>query len=174
MPEILRYTYTPTCVGPALIVCSNKGLCAVLLGDCEAQLRRDAIARFINCTLEPDETALEPVCEQIRRCIGNPREPWSLALDIRGTEFQCSVWHALLAIPPGVTVSYSTLAATLGKPHACRAVASACAANPVAIVVPCHRVLRHDGTLGGYRWGLQLKQWLLRRENELLRLSGSG
>ena len=100
------------------------------------------------------------------RRIDNPASPFTLPLDLRGTAFQLQVWNALRAIPVGETVSYQSLANTLGKPGAVRAVARACAANKLAIVVPCHRVVRSDGGLSGYRWGATRKARLLRQESE--------
>lgn len=170
MPETLSYTVASTCLSEALIASSSKGVCAILLGEPTADLLADAGGRFANCQFIRDDAALEPVARHFSRCVGAQPQPWSLPLDMRGTQFQYHVWQTLQSIAPGSTVSYSMLAQMLGKPRACRAVASACAANPLAIVVPCHRVLRQDGTLGGYRWGLHRKQQLLQWEKQRLAL----
>ena len=120
---------------------------------------------FPRATLHGGDAAFEQRIAQIIGFVEAPAIGLDLPLDIRGTAFQQRVWQALRAIPPGQTVSYSTLAAAIGSPRAVRAVASACAANTLAVAIPCHRVIRRDGSLSGYRWGLERKRELLAREH---------
>ncbi|MEH6799558.1 MAG: bifunctional DNA-binding transcriptional regulator/O6-methylguanine-DNA methyltransferase Ada [Halopseudomonas sabulinigri] len=160
----IKYRLAPCSLGLVLAAFSRKGICAILLGDQADDLTADLLNRFpaAECLLAQDE--LGNVFQQVVSLIEEPTRALDLPLDIRGTVFQRQVWQALQQIPPGETASYSDIAARIGSPRAVRAVASACAANPLALVVPCHRVLRRDGALSGYRWGLERKQTLLDRE----------
>lgn len=160
----IKYTLAPCSLGLVLAAFSGKGICAILLGDQADDLTADLLHRFpaAECLLAPDE--LGNVIQQVVSLIEQPTTALDLPLDIRGTVFQRQVWQALQQIPLGETANYSDIAARIGSPRAVRAVASACAANPLALVVPCHRVLRRDGALSGYRWGLERKQALLDRE----------
>lgn len=154
--EVIHYATGQCSLGSILVARSERGVCAILLGD------DDLRARFPNATLVPDDgRALAEVIRHVDRP-GNPHLP----LDIRGTAFQQRVWEALQQIPAGKTATYAQIAERIGKPTSVRAVASACAANPVAVVIPCHRVVRSDGELAGYRWGLERKRELLKRERE--------
>lgn len=154
--ETIRYATGQCSLGPILVARSERGVCAILLGDDDLQ------ERFPKATLVPDDgQALADVI----RYVDLPADP-HLPLDIRGTAFQQRVWKALQAIPAGETATYAQIAERIGSPSSIRAVASACAANPLAVAVPCHRVIRADGTLAGYRWGLDRKRALLRRERK--------
>lgn len=160
------YALSHCSLGHCLVAQSERGICAILLADNEDALLEELRTIFPGARREQaDERFVEQVEEVVRR-IDNPASPFTLPLDLRGTAFQLQVWNALRAIPVGETVSYQSLANALGKPGAVRAVARACAANKLAIVVPCHRVVRSDGGLSGYRWGATRKARLLRQESE--------
>jgi AraC family transcriptional regulator of adaptative response/methylated-DNA-[protein]-cysteine methyltransferase len=152
-------------LGSILVAETARGICAILLGDNPEPLLQSLQDRFPRATLHGGDAAFEQRIAQIIGFVEAPAIGLDLPLDIRGTAFQQRVWQALRAIPPGQTVSYSTLAAAIGSPHAVRAVASACAANTLAVAIPCHRVIRRDGSLSGYRWGLERKRELLAREH---------
>lgn len=158
---VLHYTVVPCALGQVLLATTPQGVAAVLLGDAAAALVADLQQRYPRAVLQPVEAAAQPWVQAVCGHLAQPHQPHGLPLDVQGTAFQQRVWQALQAIPAGQTCSYAALAAAIGQPAAVRAVASACAANPLAVVVPCHRVLRTDGGLGGYRWGLARKQQLL-------------
>lgn len=148
-----------------LAVVSRRGVVAVRLGSDERRLLGEVAAELPHTQLTRDDEALAEVMGalvSLAQGVAAPRLP----LDVRGTAFQASVWAALRAIPSGQTRSYAQVASEVGRPAAVRAVASACAVNPLSLVVPCHRVIRGDGGLGGFRWGLAVKQSLLRAERE--------
>lgn len=151
-------------LGVCLVAESERGICAVLLGDDEASLTADLATRFPAAHCLKDETRLNAHLSQVLAQIARPAQAADLPLDLQGTAFQLQVWQALRAIPPGQTLSYQALAARLGKPAAIRAVASACGANKLAILIPCHRVIRGNGELAGYRWGIHRKALLLAQE----------
>lgn len=151
-------------LGHVLVAATATGVCAVLLGDDPKELLAELQRRFPEAVLVPGGSALQRQASRVRKAIEQPSEKVTLPLDLRGTAFQQRVWRALQRIPSGRTTSYGQLARSLGMPRAVRAVASACGANPVAVLVPCHRVLGSDGKLTGYRWGLQRKRELLERE----------
>lgn len=151
--ELLTVAIAKTSLGLTLVAQSGKGVCAVLFGTSRTSLMRDLKERFPGAVFLKEERALESFVS------GK-----DFALDLRGTPFQARVWQALRKIPSGRTASYADIAQAIGKPKAMRAVAQACAANPVAIAVPCHRVVRSDGALSGYRWGTERKRALLARE----------
>lgn len=157
----LRYAMVDCHVGRCLVAQSSRGICAVLLGDDDAQLDGQLAALFPHAERHRAGEDFNETLEQVVACIHAPDSRFALPLDIQGTLFQQQVWNALRAIPAGETVSYQTLAAKVGKPNAVRAVASACGANRLAIIVPCHRVIRGDGQLSGYRWGVARKAALL-------------
>lgn len=160
--ETIRYRLGPTPLGQLLVAETQRGICAMLLGDDLAALKVDLAHRFPKARLVEDGTlAAFPKAAALT---ADPSARVDLPLDPRGTDFQRSVWKALRAIPAGQTVSYAQLAGRIGKPEAVRAVASACGANPIAVAIPCHRVLRGDGALSGYRWGVARKQQLLAAE----------
>lgn len=160
----ISYAIAPCSLGLVLAAFSTKGACAILLGDDAQLLEADLIRRFPAADCVQQSAELAALMQQVVSLIAEPATAIDFPLDIRGTAFQQQVWQSLQQIPPGRTRSYSEVAASMGKPSAVRAVASACAANPLALVVPCHRVLRSDGSLSGYRWGLERKQALLDRE----------
>ncbi len=162
--ETIRYTVVATPVGAALVAATARGICMTALGDDAAALEADLRRRFPAAALEPADAALADWAERIVRFVTLPRAQPELPLDIRGTAFQAQVWRALQKIPPGTTRSYGEIAAALGRPRAVRAVAAACAANRLALLVPCHRAVRRDGDLAGYRWGIERKRQLLARE----------
>ncbi|HWA89661.1 MAG TPA: methylated-DNA--[protein]-cysteine S-methyltransferase [Rhizomicrobium sp.] len=151
--EALSVAVGETSLGLTLVARSAKGVCAVLFGASRAALLRDLRERF------PSEVFVHETADLERFVDGS-----DFALDLRGTAFQQKVWSALRRIPCGKTASYADIARRIGRPSATRAVAGACAANPVAVAVPCHRVVRSDGSLSGYRWGTARKERLLARE----------
>ncbi|HET6798867.1 MAG TPA: bifunctional DNA-binding transcriptional regulator/O6-methylguanine-DNA methyltransferase Ada [Gemmatimonadales bacterium] len=160
----IRFSIVETEHDQLLIAGTDRGLCAVMLGEdhttLEASLRREYPA----AVLERDDEGLEPWAQSIRDQLGSDDELLPLALDVGGSPFQWQVWEALQKIPRGETRSYQAIARQLGRPTAARAVARACASNRVALVIPCHRAVRGDGSLGGYRWGVERKRRLLQDE----------
>jgi AraC family transcriptional regulator of adaptative response/methylated-DNA-[protein]-cysteine methyltransferase len=161
--EIL-FTVEESTLGRVLVARSNTGLCAVLMGDDEETLERDVRQRFRSADVRRDDRALGLLGARVVAFLEAPEAPLDVPLDLRGTEFQRAVWTALRAIPAGATASYAEVATQIGRPGSVRAVAGACAANALAVVIPCHRVVRSDGGLSGYRWGVERKRDLLRRE----------
>jgi O-6-methylguanine DNA methyltransferase len=152
-------------VGKVLVARTVVGICAVLIGASHRELESDLEARFPGRTLVADAAKVQEDLDKVIQFIAAPRGDFNLPLDMRhGTAFQRRVWDALLTIPCGARISYSALARRIGEPKAVRAVASACAANAIALGIPCHRVVRSDGTISGYRWGTELKRSLLERE----------
>jgi AraC family transcriptional regulator of adaptative response/methylated-DNA-[protein]-cysteine methyltransferase len=152
-------------LGKLLVAATEKGLCAVRIGGTEESLVASLSEEFSSAEIAPDDGQLADAIEQILGNIAGEAPTFDLPLDVRATAFQRRVWEALRAIPQGETRSYQQVAEAIGNPAAVRAVASACASNPVALVVPCHRVIRSDGGMGGYRWGVERKVELLRRES---------
>ncbi len=151
-------------LGAILVARSERGLCAILLDDEPETLVKDLQARFPKAELIGGDKDFEQWVAQVTGFVEAPRLGLALPLDIRGTAFQQRVWQALTDIPPGSTASYADIAERLGNPKAVRAVAGACAANALAVAIPCHRVVRSDGGLSGYRWGVERKRRLLERE----------
>ncbi len=151
-------------LGEFLVAESERGVCAILLGDDPQALLHELETSFPQAQLEPGNSAFDQRVAQVIGWLERPEGEFALPLDLRGTAFQREVWQALRAIAPGSTVSYQELARRIGRPRATRAVAGACAANRLAVVVPCHRVIRQDGGLSGYRWGVERKRALLERE----------
>jgi AraC family transcriptional regulator of adaptative response/methylated-DNA-[protein]-cysteine methyltransferase len=151
-------------LGAILVAASAKGIAAILLGDDPDALVQDLQASFPNAKLIGADPDFEALVAQVVGLIEMPTSRFELPLDVRGTAFQQRVWKALTRIPPGSTVSYAEIARKLGEPRATRAVAGACAANKLAVAIPCHRVVRSDGGLSGYRWGVERKTKLLDRE----------
>lgn len=160
----VRYTLGSCELGRCLVAESERGVCAVLLGDSDAGLTAELRLQFPQAQQAGEDEAFAGRVAQVIRSLDDTRVPLSLPLDIRGSAFQSRVWQALRAIPVGTTASYAEVAAAMGQPNAVRAVARACAANTLAIIVPCHRVIRSDGGLSGYRWGSERKAQLLQRE----------
>jgi AraC family transcriptional regulator of adaptative response/methylated-DNA-[protein]-cysteine methyltransferase len=162
--ETIRFVTVTTPLGWALIAATQRGVCLTALGDDRAPLAAMVHARFPAAEIIAEDPALKDWAERIVRFITAPENTLDLPLDIRGTAFQARVWRALQKIPLGRTATYSEIARELGQPTAVRAVARACATNDVALLVPCHRVIREDGELAGYRWGIERKRELLDRE----------
>ena len=163
--ETIRYTTVKTALGWALVAATSRGICMTALGDEQAPLEADLRRRFPAALIWPADDQLKRWAERIVRFVTDPAEQPDLPLDIRGTAFQARVWRALQKVPPGRTATYTEIAAALGQPKAVRAVAAACAANKLALLVPCHRIVRQDGDLAGYRWGIARKRALLAAEN---------
>ncbi|MGI8488175.1 bifunctional DNA-binding transcriptional regulator/O6-methylguanine-DNA methyltransferase Ada [Pectobacterium polaris] len=151
-------------LGEVLVAESEKGICAILLGDDPEPLLHALQEMFANAQLVGGDVAFEQRMAQVVGFVDDPTIGLTLPLDIRGTAFQQRVWQALRAIPAGETLSYRDVAERIGSPAAVRAVAGACAANRLAVAIPCHRVVRHDGALSGYRWGVVRKRALLEKE----------
>ena len=165
--EEIRFAVGSSRLGQILVAESAKGVAAVLLGDDPNELRRDLERRCPRATLRADDTGLRSVVSQVIAFVESPARSLAVPLDVRGSAFQRRVWEELRAIPVGSTVTYTQVAQRLGMPKSARAVAQACAANPLAVLVPCHRVVRSDGGLSGYRWGVARKRALLDRERQL-------
>lgn len=161
---VIRFAVGQTSLGAILVAATDKGVCAIALGDEPGPLVRSLQDRFPNATLVGGDTAFEATVAKAVGLVEAPGMGAELPLDVRGTAFQERVWQALRAIPAGATASYAEIARRVGSPGSVRAVAQACGANPVAIAIPCHRVIRTDGDLSGYRWGVARKRELLRRE----------
>src|SRR5579863_6073989 len=164
--ETIRFTTVRTALGWALVAATERGICMTALGDERAPLEAELRRRFPAALIWPADAALTLWAERIVQFITRPGAQPDLPLDIRGTAFQALVWRALQKIPPGRTTSYRAIAAALGRPSAVRAVAQAIASNNLALLVPCHRVVRGDGELAGYRWGIERKRALIARERE--------
>jgi len=147
-----------------MVAQTDKGICAIFISDDRDEMTRELARRFPNANLIGDDKGFKQVVEQVVAFVEAPALGLNLPLDVRGTAFQQRVWQALRKIPAGTTVSYSDIANMIGAPTAVRAVGTACGANHIAVAIPCHRVLRTDGGLGGYRWGLERKRKLLDRE----------
>lgn len=162
--EQIRFGIGQSSMGAVLVAQSEQGICAIFLGDDPDALIRELQDRFPKAHLMDSGDGYSRVIEQVVEFIENPEAGLPLPLDIRGTEFQARVWRALQEIPAGSTVSYTDIAERIGSPLSVRAVASACGANAIAVAIPCHRVLRRDGGLSGYRWGVARKHVLLERE----------
>ncbi|RFB80895.1 bifunctional DNA-binding transcriptional regulator/O6-methylguanine-DNA methyltransferase Ada [Methylovirgula sp. 4M-Z18] len=151
-------------LGAILVACSEKGVCAILLGDDPEELARDLQNRFPKADIIGGDPGFEALVAKVVGFVEAPRLGLDLPLDMRGTAFQQRVWQALCDIPAGKTVSYADIAQRIGAPSAVRAVAQACGANKLAVAIPCHRVVRQDGGLSGYRWGVERKRALLAKE----------
>lgn len=162
----LRWSLVPTALGQALVAVTERGVCAVLLGEDAGALEADLRAEFPRATLQRVDAGrdefLAPRVRAVAEALSD--RAGAVPVELIGTAFQQRVWEALMRIPAGETRSYAELADSLGMPRGARAVARACAGNRVAVLVPCHRVIRGDGSLGGYRWGLPRKQALLDSE----------
>ncbi len=162
--EELRFAVGQCFLGAILVAASGKGVAAILLGDDPDALARDLQDRFPRASLIGGDAGFEALVAQAVGLVEAPGLGLDLPLDVRGTAFQQRVWQALRGIPPGETASYAKIAARIGAPGAVRAVGAACAANALAVAIPCHRVVRSDGALSGYRWGVERKRALLARE----------
>lgn len=160
----IRFAIGQCSLGAILVAQSERGVCAILLGDDPQALLQDLQDRFPRANLIGGDAQFEQLVAQVVGLIEAPSIGLALPLDVRGTAFQQRVWQALREIPAGSTASYAEIAARIGAPRAVRAVAQACAANQLAVAIPCHRVVRSDGDLSGYRWGVARKRELLERE----------
>jgi AraC family transcriptional regulator of adaptative response/methylated-DNA-[protein]-cysteine methyltransferase len=160
----IRFAVGQCSLGAILVASTEAGVCAILLGDDPDALLRELQDRFPKARLIGGDKDFEHLVAKVVGFVEAPALGLDLPLDLRGTAFQQRVWQALRDIPAGSTVSYAEVARRLGAPRAVRAVARACASNPVAVAIPCHRVVRTDGGLSGYRWGIERKRALLDRE----------
>jgi AraC family transcriptional regulator of adaptative response/methylated-DNA-[protein]-cysteine methyltransferase len=168
--ETIRYTTVETPVGVVLAASTERGLCSIRVGN-EESLVKGLFEEFPCATIERDDDGLRDVAIVLASAVRGEGDAGVLPLDLQGTVFQIRVWESLRAIPVGETRTYSDVAQQIGSPRAVRAVASACAANAVALAIPCHRVIRRDGSLGGYRWGLHVKEALLIAERDRSKVS---
>lgn len=160
----IAFAVGPCALGRVLVAASARGACAIAFGDGDAALEAGLREEFPHADIRRDARALEPWVRAVARHVAGEEPHLDLPLDVRATAFQRRVWEALRAIPRGETRSYGGLARAIGAPGAARAVASACAANPVAMAIPCHRAVRADGEAGGYKWGIARKRALIERE----------
>ncbi len=160
----IRFALGTCSLGSILVAATEKGVCAILIGDDPAALLRDLEDRFPKAELIGADRDFEQLVAKVVGFVEAPALGLDLPLDVRGTAFQQRVWETLRAIPAGTTASYTEIAQRIGRPKAVRAVAQACAANAIAVAIPCHRVVRNDGALAGYRWGIARKRALLARE----------
>ncbi|WP_151704265.1 bifunctional DNA-binding transcriptional regulator/O6-methylguanine-DNA methyltransferase Ada [Nitrincola alkalilacustris] len=162
----IRYAITSCFLGWITVAATDKGICAIEFGDDPATLLTQLQDRFPKALLSEADKTFSELVQQVIAFIKAPSKGIELPLDIQGTAFQEKVWQALREVPPGSTVSYTDIAQRIGSPKAVRAVAQACASNKLAVIVPCHRVVRSDGALSGYRWGVERKRELLKREKD--------
>jgi AraC family transcriptional regulator of adaptative response/methylated-DNA-[protein]-cysteine methyltransferase len=162
--EEIKFAVGQTSLGAILVASSKKGVASILLGDDPDELVRDLQDRFPKARLIGADREYEALVARVVGLVETPRIGLDLPLDIRGTAFQQRVWRALREIPVGETVSYAEVARRIGSPKAVRAVAGACASNNIALAIPCHRVIRNDGSLSGYAWGVERRRVLLDRE----------
>jgi len=162
--ETIQYRIQECTLGPVAIAASMRGICAILFGEDKAALENDLAARFPTASLIEGDGEFDRLADTVARYIDKLTDTVEFPLDPSGTDFQQRVWRALREIAPGTTASYKEVAIRIGSPKAVRAIARACAANPIAIAIPCHRVVRSDGSMSGYRWGKARKRMLLDRE----------
>ena len=160
----IRFAAGQCSLGAILVARSEKGICVITLGDNPEELVRDLQDRFPNANLIGGDRAFEQLVAQVVGFVEAPQIGLDLPLDVRGTAFQQRVWQALRDIPVGRTVSYADIARRIGEPKAVRAVAQVCGANKIAVAIPCHRVVKNDGALSGYRWGVERKRALLEKD----------
>ncbi|SDR53464.1 AraC family transcriptional regulator, regulatory protein of adaptative response / methylated-DNA-[protein]-cysteine methyltransferase [Rhizobiales bacterium GAS191] len=166
MSDPIRYAWGQSSLGDFVAAVSARGLVAFEFGDDRAALIDRLRLRFADTSLHQDDEALSETIGKLASVIDHPDRDHGLTLDARGTDYEKRVWNALREIPAGQTVSYGDIAAKLGAPREAREVAEACAANSIAILIPCHRVVKKDGSLSGYRWGFKRKRALLTREHK--------
>jgi AraC family transcriptional regulator of adaptative response/methylated-DNA-[protein]-cysteine methyltransferase len=162
--ETLTFAVAPCSLGAILVASSARGVAAILLGDDPDALVRDLHHRFAKAELVGGDASYEALVAKVVGFVEAPETGFDLPLDVRGTAFQERVWQALREVPAGETATYTTIAERIGAPRSVRAVAGSCAANTIAVAIPCHRVVRHDGGIAGYRWGVERKRALLERE----------
>jgi AraC family transcriptional regulator, regulatory protein of adaptative response / methylated-DNA-[protein]-cysteine methyltransferase len=163
---IINYTTVPCSLGRLLVAATERGVCAVKLGDSDAELSIALTNEYPSADIQRTDSMLSDPVDRLLKYLSGNKPDLQLPLDIQATAFQWQVWKSLRTIPYGETRSYREVAKAIGRPAAVRAVARACATNPVALVIPCHRVIREDETLGGYRWGLERKDALLEQEKK--------
>ena len=164
--ESIHFATRESFLGLILVAASEQGICAILLGDNSKRLVAELRSRFPKATLIAGDAGFEETVVKVVRAVETPGSKLDLPLDLRGTALQRRVWHALREIPAGATVTYKEIAAKIGMSATAQEVGEACAANPLAVVVPCHRVVRADRSLAGYRWGINRKRALLQKEQE--------
>jgi AraC family transcriptional regulator, regulatory protein of adaptative response / methylated-DNA-[protein]-cysteine methyltransferase len=162
--DILFHAFGECALGPVLVARSARGVCAILIGADHYALVADLVVRFPDATLIASEAVVRDDLAKVIRFVEKPAEGLHLPLDMRGTPFQRRVWERLRTIPVGRTVTYKDLARWISPLASARAVAGACAANPIALAIPCHRVVRSDGDLADYRWGIERKREMIRKE----------
>lgn len=162
--DTIRYAAGHCSLGALVVARSGRGLCAIQLGDEPEPLIADLERRYPGATDAQHDSNLADALDRVATLIENPAAELGLPLDLRGSDFMHEVWQALRDVPAGATASYGEVARRIGAPASARAVARACAANPLAVAIPCHRVVRADGGLSGYRWGVERKRVLLARE----------
>lgn len=163
--ETIRFAFGDAWLGCVMVAATARGICAILMGEQRDSLLGELRHRFPQAQLESADAALRHQLASVIHVIERPALQHELALDIRGTAFQRRVWQALTQVPGGSTISYARLARQIGAPKAVRAVGSACAANTIAVAIPCHRAVRSDGSLSSYRWGVERKRALLAKES---------
>jgi AraC family transcriptional regulator of adaptative response/methylated-DNA-[protein]-cysteine methyltransferase len=161
--DAMQYAIASTRIGIMFLAATDQGICSIRFGDSTADLERELRTEYPKAEIARSDRKLGEQVKAVRAIIQGDSTA-ALPLDIQATAFQRRVWEALRAIPRGATKSYSKIAADIGHPKAARAVARACATNPVAVAIPCHRVVREDGSMGGYRWGVERKKKLLALE----------
>jgi O-6-methylguanine DNA methyltransferase len=166
--EEIKFATGKSELGAVLVARSAVGVCAILIDDGVEGLKRDLAEQFTDAKLVRSDRALRSDLDKILTFIKTPAKGLDLALDIRGTPFQRRVWTALLGVRVGYKITYAALASRIGEPRAIRAVANACAANAIALAIPCHRVVRSDGALAGYRWGAERKRSMVEKEAEAI------
>jgi AraC family transcriptional regulator of adaptative response/methylated-DNA-[protein]-cysteine methyltransferase len=160
----IRFAFATFSLGSVLVATSPKGVAAILMGDDRAALTRELMSAFPDSRLAADEVGLEDVTAKIVAFLEAPPKGLDLPLDIRGGALEQAVWRALSAVPPGETITYGRIAKALPMPATAQEVGAACAANVLAVAIPCHRVVKADGSISGYRWGVQRKRKLINRE----------
>ncbi len=164
MNRAIGFVLGDTSLGTALVACADAGICCLALGDDRDALIAELRQRYRDSRRIEDGAGIVRIAAQALRFVEASWTDMTLSLDLHGTEFQLQVWRTLCGVPPGRTASYADIARSVGRPAAARAVARACGANPVAVLVPCHRIIRQDGSCSGYRWGAERKRRLLERE----------
>jgi AraC family transcriptional regulator of adaptative response/methylated-DNA-[protein]-cysteine methyltransferase len=162
--ETMTFGFAETVLGTAAVARGERGVTAILIGDDRARLTRDLDAALGGARLEPDMAGLAPELDAVTRLLAAPGADAALTLDLRGSPVELAVWDALRRVPAGTTISYGALARALPLPATAQEVGAACAANRVAVAVPCHRVVKADGAISGYRWGVQRKRRLINLE----------
>jgi AraC family transcriptional regulator of adaptative response/methylated-DNA-[protein]-cysteine methyltransferase len=174
MSPTVSYTLRRTSLGLLLVAASERGVCHVRFGENEAALAADLARELPSAALARDDARIASWADALARAVEGAADPQGVPLDVAGSRFQRRVWDALRAIPRGHTLAYADVAAALGQPRAARAVARACATNPVALAVPCHRIVPKSGGVGGYRYGAWRKSALLEREAQAAADAGRG